>query len=118
MRNHEARLQPGTPRKKCRKTFALIGVNKTIGSAFAHAHQIRHRDRSIIERQGKGRAVEITPGNHVIRFCKHKRIIGRRRGFNQQYLFTMSKRAAYRPVHLRHTTQTVCVLHARIVGKM
>ena len=77
MRNHEPRFHSGPPRKKCRKTLALIWISKAIRAAFAHAHQICDRDRGVIERKRKRRSVKISAGNHLTGFGKHKRIIRR-----------------------------------------
>src|SRR2546423_1967793 len=118
MSNHEARFHSGLPCKKCRETLTLVRINQAIRTAFAHAHQIGKPDRGIIERERERRAMEISAGNHVTHFCKHKWIIGRRGGFDPQYLFTMTEYAAYRAVHLRHASQTVRILHARIVFEM
>jgi hypothetical protein len=77
MRNHEPRFHSGPPRKKCRKTLALIWISKAIRAAFAHAHQIRDRDCGVIEPERKRRSVKITARNHIIGFGKHERIIRR-----------------------------------------
>ena len=46
---------------------------------------------------------------------KHQRIVGSRAGFNLQHSGNVRQRATHRPVHLRHATQTVGILHARTV---
>src|SRR5205823_12355356 len=118
MSNHEPRFHSRLPCKKCRETLTLVRINQAIRTTLAHAHQIGDPNCGIIERERERRAMEIPPGNYVTRFCKHKWIIGRRRGFDQQYFFTMNECAAHRAVHLRHTSQTVRILHARIVVEM
>ena len=77
MRNHEPRFYSGPLRKKCRKTLALIWINKAIRAAFAHAHQIGDRDRRVIERKRERRPVKIPARNHITGFGKHERIIRR-----------------------------------------
>src|SRR4029453_7953488 len=74
MRDHKPRFHSGPLRKKCRKTLAFIWINKAIGAAFAHAHQISDRDRSVIERKPKWRSVKIPARNHVTGFAKHEQI--------------------------------------------
>ena len=61
--------------------------------------------------------MEVSAGNHVAIF-EDKRIVGRRRGLDQQHIFAMRKRATNGAVHLRHTANAVGILHAWIVLAM
>jgi len=51
-------------------------------------------------------------------YSEHKRIVSRRRRFNQQDSFAMRECVANRSMHLRHATQAVCVLDTRIAREM
>ena len=69
--------------------------------------------------------MKIAAGNHlafagvtVPGYSEHKRIVSRRRRFNQQDSFAMRECVANRSMHLRHATQAVCILDARVVGEM
>src|SRR2546423_7007743 len=62
--------------------------------------------------------MEITSGENVAAVGKHQWIVGRRTGFDFKDLFAMIERASHRPMNLRHATQTVGVLDARIVRQM
>src|SRR5207245_11558871 len=68
--------------KKCRQPFVLVWIDESICPAFAHAHQIGNCNCSVIQPERKRCAVKIASGNHLTTFGEHKRIIGRRCGFN------------------------------------
>src|SRR5207302_8620656 len=90
----------------------------SINSTFADAHQIGERDRHVVQRKTKRRAVKITAGNYVAGFGEDERIIGGRTGLNQQNICAMRKCITNRAVNLRHATETVSVLDTRVVLAM
>ena len=62
--------------------------------------------------------MEISAGKNIAALGENERVVGRRGRFDFQNVFAVLERAADRAVHLRHATQAVGVLHARIVGEM
>src|SRR6266403_3790108 len=118
MRDHKTRLRTGMAGQKRGQAFVQIWINQSINSTFANAHQVGERDRRIIQGQREGGAVKITSGNYIAGFSKDERIVGGRTGLDQENVFTMREDTANRAVDLRHATETVSVLDARVILAM
>jgi hypothetical protein len=73
---------------------------------------------AIIETERERRSVEISAAQHLSRFLKDQRIVGRRSGFDFNDGPDVIESAAHRTVHLRHAPQRISILHTRIVDLM
>ena len=62
--------------------------------------------------------MEISAGKDIALLRENQRVVGRRGRFDFQDLFAMLERAADRAMDLGHASQTVGVLHPRIVHEM
>src|SRR5206468_12362245 len=68
VRSREAGFQARMSCQKCRQSYVLVWIDQPVTAAFAHAQQIGNRDRSVIERERKRRAVKIASRNHLATF--------------------------------------------------
>ena len=62
--------------------------------------------------------MKVSAGEHFARFGKDEWIICSAAAFDLNYLSRVTQSGADGPVYLRHATQTVSILHARIAYEM
>jgi len=121
LRNHEPEDSPGSGDKNAgNPSLISIFSNRSMRRSVMPARSVSTMARSRTRRPAAHH--ENSPGNNRSAvflfgrdFRKYQRVIRSRTRLNLQYASHVFQRIAHRPMHLRHTAQTVCVLHARIV---
>src|SRR5438105_7650597 len=103
LRDHHTRLEPGSTGKKGWQSIIQIRVHHAFNAALADAHQVRQRDRGIVESESEGRAVKISAGYHIATLWEDERIIGRAGAFDREHLLGMCEGIANSTMHLWNT---------------
>src|SRR5262249_21479545 len=102
------REKRGQPRKR--------RVDQALDAALGDRAQIGYGDRGVIERQRDRLAMKIAARQDLTLVGEDERVVGGAVDLDLHYAARMFERVAHGAVHLRHATQRIGVLHARIDG--
>src|SRR5437588_6153465 len=82
LRDHHSRLESWSTSKERWEVIIQIGIHHAFNAALADAHQVRERDRGIVERESEGRTVKIPARYHIATLREDERIVGRAGAFD------------------------------------
>src|SRR5260370_5314988 len=95
-----------------------MGINKAVYTSLGDAHEIGQSDSSIVKREGQRCAMKVPARENLTSIGEHQWIIGGASRFDLDGFSRVCERSTHRAVYLRHATQAIGVLHARIVFQM